>query len=104
MWEFVAGLGILLRVEDGLELVLWRRLYVVGIALLHRLTLADEELARVGRPIDAVAVVVADGAIVGELMLLAVGTRRGAGLVPRRPPSSGAAAGGRESCLPYPLP
>jgi hypothetical protein len=74
LWEFVAGLGILLRVEDGLELVLWRRLYVVGIALLHRLTLADEELARVGRPIDAVAVVVADGAIVGELVFLAVGT------------------------------
>ena len=60
--------------EDGLQLILRRRLYIVGIAFLDRLALADEDLARVGRPENTIAIVMANGAILRELKLLAVGT------------------------------
>ena len=66
LWQGIARLGILLLVEDRLQLVGRRRFYVVRIAFLYRNTLAYEDVLAVWAPLDAVAVIAADGTILGE--------------------------------------
>lgn len=52
--------------EDRLQLVGRRRFYVVGIAFLYRNTLAYEDVLAVWTPLDAVAVIAADGTILSK--------------------------------------
>lgn len=66
LWQGIARLGILLLVEDRLQLVGRRRFYVVGIAFLYRNTLAYEDVLAVWTPLDAVAVIAADGTILSK--------------------------------------
>jgi hypothetical protein len=60
--EFVARFGVFLLVENGLELVGRRRLYVIDVALLDRTDAIDRQEATVGTPLDVAAEVVAEGA------------------------------------------
>ena len=66
LWQGIARLGILLLVEDRLQLVGRRRFYVVGIAFLYRHPLAYEDVLAVWAPLDAVAVIAADSTILSE--------------------------------------
>ena len=66
LWQSIARLGILLLVEDRLQLVGRRRFYVVGIAFLYRHPLAYEDVLAVWAPLDAVAVIAADGTILSK--------------------------------------
>ena len=66
LWQGIARLGILLLVEDRLQLVGRRRFHVVGIAFLYRNTLAYEDALAVWAPLDAVAVIAADGTILSK--------------------------------------
>ena len=63
LWQSIARLGILLLVEDRLQLVGRRRFHIVSIALLYRHSLAYEDVLAVWAPLDAVAVIAADGTI-----------------------------------------
>ena len=63
LWQGIARLGILLLVEDRLQLVGRRRFHIVSIALLYRHSLAYEDALTVWAPLDAVAVIAADGTI-----------------------------------------
>ena len=64
--EFVAGLGIFLLVEDGLELVGGGGLDVINVAFLDGTDALDSHIAAVGTPVDIAAKVVADGAFGAE--------------------------------------
>ena len=66
LWQSIARLGILLLVENRLQLVGRRRFYVVGIAFLYRNTLAYEDVLAVWAPLDAVAVITSDGTILSK--------------------------------------
>ena len=63
LWQGIARLGILLLVENRLQLVGRRRFHIVSIALLYRHSLAYEDVLAVWAPLDAVAVIAADGTI-----------------------------------------
>jgi len=63
LWQGIARLGILLLVENRLQLVGRRRFHIVSIALLYRHSLAYEDVLTVWAPLDAVAVIAADGTI-----------------------------------------
>ena len=62
----IARLGVFLLVEDRLQLVGRRRLHIVGVTLGHGYTLADEDALAVGTPLNAVAVIAADGTILRQ--------------------------------------
>ena len=66
LWQGIARLGILLLVEDRLQLVGRRRFHIVSIALLYRHSLAYEDVLAVWAPLDAVAVIAANGTILGK--------------------------------------
>ena len=66
LWQGIARFGILLLVEDRLQLVGRRRFYVVSIALFYRHSLAYEDVLAVWAPLDAVAVIAADGTILSK--------------------------------------
>ena len=56
--QLVAGLGILLFVENGLELVGGRGFHVIDVAFLHGADTVDGYVAAVGAPVDVAAEVV----------------------------------------------
>ena len=71
--QLVAGLGILLLVEFGLELVGGRRLHVVHIPLLGGTDAAGGQCLRVGRPLDVGRIVVALRAVDAQLLFFPAG-------------------------------